>query len=316
MQLRIFTEPHVGATYADILRAARAAEQGGFDGFFRSDHYLWGAGGGEPGPTDAWITLAGLARETQRVRIGTLLSAATFRLPGPLAIAAAQVDIMSGGRLELGLGAAWFEREHRAYGIPFPSRGERMDRLEEQLQVIRGLWTTPLGERFSFPGRHYQIDDSPGLPKPRQSPHPPIIVGGLGPRRTPLLAARYADEYNAPFTSPDTCHAQYQRVREACAATGRSPDAVVYSAAVTVCCGRDRAEVRRRATAIGRNVDDFGEGGVAGTPDEVIRGLERYREAGALRLYLQLIDLRDITHIELLATEVQPHLQDTARGLA
>lgn len=309
MQLRIFTEPHVGATYDDILRAARAAEQGGFDGFFRSDHYLWWGDGGEPGPTDAWITLAGLARETRRVRIGTLLSAATFRLPGPLAIAAAQVDAMSGGRLELGLGAAWFEREHRAYGIPFPALSERMDHLEEQLRVIHGLWTTPLGERFTFHGRHYRVVDSPALPKPAQSPHPPLIVGGLGPRRTPMLAARYADEYNAPFTTPGTCRAQYQRVREACSGAGRSPDALVYSAAVTVCCGRDRAELERRARAIGRSLEDFGQGGVAGTPDEVVAGLARYRDAGASRLYLQLIDLHDIAHIELLASEVRPRLE-------
>jgi F420-dependent oxidoreductase-like protein len=309
MQLRIFTEPHIGATYEDILRAARAAEAGGFDGFFRSDHYLWWGGGGEPGPTDAWITLAGLARETRRLRLGTLLSAATFRLPGPLAIAAAQVDAMSGGRLELGLGAAWFEREHRAYGIPFPALPERMDRLEEQLQVIHGLWSTPVGERFTFRGRHYEVVDSPALPKPRQSPHPPIIVGGLGPRRTPLLAARYADEYNAPFTTPETCRSQYERVRAACAAAGRGPDALVFSAAVTVCCGGDRQEVQRRAAAIGRSAEDFGEGGVAGTPQEVIAGLARYRDAGATRLYLQVMDLHDVAHIELLAAEVLPQLQ-------
>jgi len=308
MLLRIFTEPHVGATYTDILSAARAAEEGGFDGFFRSDHYLSWFDRGEPGPTDAWITLAGLARETRRIRLGTLVTAATFRLPGPLAISVAQVDAMSAGRIELGLGAGWFEAEHRAYGIPFPSMAERFERLEEQLQVIRGLWETRAGERYSFPGRHYQLVDSPALPKPVQSPHPPIIVGGVGARRTPALAARHADEYNVPFASADTCRLQYERVRRACAAAGRDGDSLAYSAAVTVCCGRDRAEVRRRAAAVGRDADDFGTGGVAGSPGEVLDALSRYRDAGASRLYLQLIDLRDIAQIELLASEVLPHI--------
>ncbi len=308
VELRIFTEPHVGATYEEILAAARATEQGGFDGFFRSDHYLWFGEGGEPGPTDAWTTLAGLARETQRIRLGTLLTAATFRLPGPLAITVAQVDAMSGGRVELGLGAAWFEAEHSAYGIPFPPLRERFDRLEEQLQVIRGLWQTPVGERFSFSGRHYRVVDSPALPKPAQSPRPPIIVGGRGAVRTPALAARYADEYNVPFASVETCTRQYDRVRHACDREGRDPTAVVHSAAVTVCCGRNRKEVRRRAAVVGLDGSDPERGAIVGSPDQVLSALAGYRDAGASRLYLQLIDLRDIAHIELLAQEVLPHV--------
>ncbi|HYA44195.1 MAG TPA: LLM class F420-dependent oxidoreductase [Acidimicrobiales bacterium] len=304
----LFTEPHVGATYADILAAARAVDASGFDGFFRSDHYLSWSGPGEPGPTDAWVTLAGLARETGRVRLGTLLTAATFRLPGPLAIAVAEVDAMSGGRIELGLGAGWFEAEHAAYGIPFPSIVVRFERLEEQLQVIRGLWETPVGERFSFHGRHYQLIDSPALPKPLQSPRPPLIVGGVGARRTPALAAQYADEYNVPFASVDTCRLQYKRARQACAAIGRNPESLRLSAAVTVCCGRNRAEVRRRAVAIGRDADDFGSGGVAGTPSHLVDALSRYGDAGASRLYLQVIDLRDIAQIELLASQVVTQL--------
>jgi alkanesulfonate monooxygenase SsuD/methylene tetrahydromethanopterin reductase-like flavin-dependent oxidoreductase (luciferase family) len=151
--LRIFTEPQMGATYDDLLAVARRAEETGFDAFFRSDHYLTMGGDGLPGPTDAWVTLGGLARETSRIRLGTLMTAATFRLPGPLAISVAQVDQMSGGRVELGIGAGWFEAEHSAYGIPFPELGERFDRYEEQVAVVHGLWNTPPGETFDFPAR-------------------------------------------------------------------------------------------------------------------------------------------------------------------
>lgn len=174
MQLRIFTEPQQGATYDDLLAVAQEAERLGFDAFFRSDHYLkMGDVSGLPGPTDAWITLAGIARETSTIRLGTLVTAATFRLPGPLAIAVANVDQMSGGRVELGLGSGWFDDEHTAYGIPFPPLGERFDRLEEQLAIVTGLWETPEGETFAFAGTHHTLVDSPALPKPVQRPRPP-----------------------------------------------------------------------------------------------------------------------------------------------
>src|SRR3954462_2692486 len=189
MQLRVFTEPQQGASYDDQLRVARAAEDLGFDAFFRSDHYLsMGDASGQPGPTDAWLTLAALARETSTIRLGTLLSPATFRLPGPLAISVAQVDQMSGGRVELGLSAGWFEVEHTAYGLPFPPLGERFDRYEEQLAIVTGLWSTPLGQTFDFEGRYYRLSDSPALPKPVQDGGIPVIVGGRGPTRTPRLA--------------------------------------------------------------------------------------------------------------------------------
>ena len=200
MRLRIFTEPQQGADYETLLRVATATEELGFDAYFRSDHYLtMAAGDGRPGPTDSWVTLAGLARETTRIRLGTLVTAATFRLPGPLAISVAEVDAMSDGRIELGLGGGWFEAEHRAYGIPFPTLAERLQRLEEQLAIVTGLWSTPIGERFSYTGEHYELSDSPALPKPVQQP-PPVIVGGTGPRRTPRLAARFASEFNMPFS--------------------------------------------------------------------------------------------------------------------
>ncbi|BCJ54822.1 LLM class F420-dependent oxidoreductase [Actinoplanes sp. NBRC 14428] len=308
MRLVIFTEPQQGASYADLLRVARLAEEAGYDGFFRSDHYHAMGGDGLPGPTDAWVTLAGLAVQTSRLRLGTLVTSATFRLPGPLAISVAQVDAMSGGRIELGLGGGWFEAEHTGYGIPFPPLGERFDRLEEQLEIVTGLWTTPQGDKYSFDGKHYQIVDSPALPKPQQSPRPPIIVGGGGKKRTPALAARYADEFNAPFAKLEDLPAMYTRVRDAAREAGReTPPAL--SAAAVLCVGRDDAEVARRAAAIGRDVDEMrGNGGVVGTPDQAVDILGRYAEAGATRLYLQTLDLSDLAHVELVAEAVAPQL--------
>jgi F420-dependent oxidoreductase-like protein len=255
------------------------------------------------------VTLGALARETSRVRLGTLVTSATFRLPGPLAISVAQVDAMSGGRVELGIGAGWFEAEHTAYGIPFPPAAERFDRLEEQLAVITGLWATPVGERFSFEGRHYRLADSPALPKPAQQPGPPVIIGGTGPRRTPALAARYAAEANVPFSSQATFVEMAKRFEEACQAIGRDPATLICSAALTVCCGADEPEYRRRAAAIGRDPDELRESNAAaGTAPEVTAFLASYRDAGAARLYLQVLDLDDLDHLRLIAAEVAPQL--------
>lgn len=307
MHLRIFTEPQQGATYDQQLAVAQAGERLGFDAFFRSDHYLvMGESGGLPGPTDAWITLAGIARETTRIRLGTLVTSATFRLPGPLAIAVAEVDAMSGGRVELGLGSGWFDAEHAAYGIPFPPLAERFDRLEEQLAIVTGLWASPPGERFSFDGRHYRLTDSPALPKPTQQPGPPIIVGGGGRARTPRLAAAFASEFNMPFSSADETAGQYERVRLACRTAGRDPGSMVFSVAQVVCCGRDDAEIAGRADAIGRSVDDLRQHGLCGTPDEVVEKLARFARLGADRVYLQILALDDIEHLELLGEEVLP----------
>jgi F420-dependent oxidoreductase-like protein len=226
---RIFVEPQQGATYDDQLRVARAAEDAGYDAFFRSDHYLAMGVPGEPGPTDSWVALGALARETSRIRLGTMVTSATFRLPGPLAITVAQVDQMSGGRVELGLGSGWFETEHRSYGIPFPPLGERFDRLAEQLEIVTGLWSTPAGERYPFSGWNYEVVGSPALPKPVQQPHPPVIVGGKGRRRTPELAARFAAEFNVPFTPVNEVAEQFARVDDACSAAGRDPAELVRS---------------------------------------------------------------------------------------
>ncbi len=302
MDLRIFTEPQQGATYDDLLAVARTAESAGFDAFFRSDHYLTMGGDGLPGPTDAWITLAGLARDTATIRLGTMVTAATFRLPGPLAIAVAQVDQMSGGRVELGLGTGWYEQEHTAYGIAFPPLAERFDRFEEQLQVITGLWDAD--GLFSFDGEHYTLADSPALPKLDR--RPPVIVGGGGKKRTPRLAATYADEFNLPFASVEDTAAQFGRVRQACAQTGRD---LVLSACQIVVCGADEAAVGRRAAAVGREPGELRTNGLAGTPAELVDKIGRFAEAGATRLYLQVMDLSDLDHLELIASEVLPQVR-------
>ncbi|MBO0694374.1 MAG: LLM class F420-dependent oxidoreductase [Acidimicrobiaceae bacterium] len=308
MDLRIFTEPQQGATYDDLLAVARVSEEEGFSAFFRSDHYLaMGDSDGLPGPTDAWITLAGLARDTTHIRLGTLVSSATFRLPGPLAVAVAGVDAMSGGRVELGLGAGWYLEEHEAYGIPFPSTAARFEVLEEQLSIITGLWATPAGETFSFDGRHFRLKDSPALISPVQSPFP-IIVGGHGRRKTPALVARFASEFNVAFSSPAEVADLNGVVTEACRAAGRDPAAVRRTAAVVVCCGSDDAEIARRAAAIGRDVDELKANGACGTPDEVAAKLRGYAAAGAEGVYLQILDLADLDHLRLLGREVIPRV--------
>jgi F420-dependent oxidoreductase-like protein len=310
MDLRITTEPQQGADHDDLLRVARTAEAAGYDGFFRSDHFLAvGGGTGLPGPSDAWLTLAALAQETFRIRLGTLVTSVTFRLPGPLAIAVAQVDRMSGGRVEFGVGAGWFEAEHRAYGIPFPGTAERFDMLTEQLEIITGLWSTPPGEVFSFAGEHYTLVDSPALPKPVQRPGPPLIIGGGGRKRTPHLAARYAAEFNANFASPEETLERFRRVDEACRAIGRDPAGLVHSVAQTVAVGRDDAEVARRRPALGPAFDEILAHGLVGTVAEVVDTIGRWREkTGVTRMYLQLFDLTQLDQLELIASEVIPQL--------
>lgn len=306
MQLRAFTEPQLGASYEQQLALAKAAEEVGFDAFFRSDHLLTFSGDGLPGPTESWVTLAAIGRETTSIRLGTMVTSMTFRHPGMLAIAVAQADAMSGGRVELGLGTGWFEQEHKAYGIPFPPIGERFERLEDQLEIITRLWTAPAGDKVSYEGRHYAVLDSPGMPKPAQSPRPPIIVGGGGPKRTPALAARFADEFNAPPTpkTPAQTKEMFDRVRVACERIDRDPDSLVYSAAITIACGSTVEEAARRAERVGRPLDQLREKAVAGTVDEVASRLQQYAEVGCSRAYLQFLDIDDLDHVRLVGTEV------------
>lgn len=302
MRLRVLLEPRHGGTYEQISALARATEEAGFDAFFRSDHLL----GVDPGdstylPTDSWTTLAGLARDTTRVRLGTLLTAGTFRLPGSLAVTVATADAMSGGRVELGLGTGWYEREHRAFGIPFPPLKERFDRLEEELGVITGLWTTPPGGAFSFAGTYFELEECATPPRPAQSPHPPVVVGGTGPRRTPSLAARFADEFNAGFGGG--ARERYAAFREACERIGRDPATARQSIVIPVCCGSDRAEVERRKEAVGspRLLD----AAACGPPETVAERLTELAADGADTIYLHIYDIADLEHIHLLGAEVR-----------
>jgi F420-dependent oxidoreductase-like protein len=312
VELRVFTEPQQGASYDDLLAVVRTAEQLGFPAFFRSDHYLAFGGDGLPGPSDAWTALAGLARDTSTIRLGTMMTSATFRHPGVLAMQVALVDAMSEGRVELGIGAGWFGREHEAYGIPFPDTKERFERFAEQLEIVTGLWSTPVGETYDFAGKHYRLEDSPALPKPVQSVGhrggPPVLIGGRGRKQTPALTARYADEFNLPFVDEETTAAQFARVRAACVEIGRDPDGLTWSNALTVCVGRDEAEVVRRAEAIGRTAADLRANALAGTVPEVVDTIGRYAALGSQRIYLQVLDLADLEHLHLIADEVTPHV--------
>ena len=310
MDFRIFVEPQQGATHDQLLAMAQQTRDSGFGGFFRSDHVL--AMGDDDrkddtvGPSDSYVTLAALAVQVPDIRLGTLVTSATFRHPSMLAIAVAGVDQISGGRLELGLGSGWFEAEHRAYGLDFgASFGERFDRLEEQLQIVTGLWATPPGEKFSFAGQHYQLDGAPGLPKPRQqnssgAPAVPIIVGGSGPKRTPRLAATYASEFNVGFSDLESTLARFERVRAAAREIGRDPATLTYSAALTSCVGRDEAEFATRATAIGRDRQDLMSTGMAGTAAQFVDKLGHWRDAGVERIYFQMLDIDDLEQVALL----------------
>ncbi|MFV2099889.1 LLM class F420-dependent oxidoreductase [Micromonospora sp. LOL_024] len=315
MRVAVFTEPHRGASYDDQLRFARLAEDGGFDAFLRADHYQ--AMGDEPalpGPTDAWLTLAALARETSRIRLGTLVTSATFRPPGPLAVMVAQVDQMSGGRVELGIGAGWYAREHASYGIPFPGTSERFDRLAEQLEVITGLWSAPSGGTFTYTGDHYRLTDCPALPKPVQTPGPPVIVGGRGLKRTPELAARYADEFNVPFTSIKQTAEAYDRVREAghrVARSGSGRPPLTLSAGIVVAIGRTDADARRRAAPLQVKSALPPEDPVVGSPEQLVDRIGEFAAIGTSRVHLRLIDLDDLDHLELIAAEVLPRLDGT-----
>ncbi|AQA03707.1 LLM class F420-dependent oxidoreductase [Mycobacterium sp. MS1601] len=305
MDFRVFVEPQQGASYADQLAVARAAESLGYSAFFRSDHYIAMSGDGLPGPTDSWVTLGALARETSTIRLGTMVTSATFRHPGPLAISVAQVDEMSGGRVDFGLGAGWFDKEHQAYAIPFPPLGERFDRLEEQLDILTGLWSTPVGDTFDYNGNYYSITDSPALPKPAQPSGPPIIVGGKGKKRTPGLAAKFAAEFNVPFSPLEEITTQFDRVKEAVAGAGRAPESMLYSACFVVCAGRDDAEVARRADAIGREVDELHTNTpLIGSPAQIVDKLGPFLDAGVQRVYAQVLDMSDLDHLELFADGV------------
>jgi F420-dependent oxidoreductase-like protein len=318
LECRIFTDPSNGASYDDLLQSAKLAEEFGYSGFFLSDHYIPFTGDGQPGPTDVWTTLAGLARETSRIRLGSLVTSVTFRHPGPLAIVVAQVDTMSQGRIEFGLGAGYFEPEHLAYGIPFPPVAERFDRLAEALELITGLWRSPSGQRYSFTGKCYQLLDSPALPKPWQNPGPPIILGGIGKKRTPALAARFADEFNlqtsrrrAPqdLKSQDVAD-QMHLVRTAAQAIGRNPAEIVFSMSALIGVGRTRGQAAAALDPENFQTQTFDGTTLSGSPAQIVDQLGPYAELGISRVYVRAPASMETLagNFELLAADVLPQL--------
>jgi len=306
MTLRIFTEPQQGASYDQLRALARVAEECGFGAFFRSDHYLkMGAVSGLPAATDAWTTLAGLARDTTTIRLGTLVTPITFRPVGTMTAVIAEVDHMSGGRVDIGLGAGWYEAEHTAFGLPFPELGRRFDLLEDQLAVLHGAWTAPEGATFTYEGRTTSVAIAADTVRPAQRPRPPIVMGGSGGPRSARLAATYADEFNVGFVAPEAMQAVHDKVRAGCEKHGRDPSTLAWSVALVVCCGTTDAEFERRAGAIGRKVDELRRNGLAGSPGEILDKLARYADHGADRFYLQVLDVTDHDHLRLLAEAVQ-----------
>jgi F420-dependent oxidoreductase-like protein len=308
MQLCLMIEGQEGVTWSQWLDLARACEEQGVPTLFRSDHYMQ-LGGGHPerGSLDAWTTLAALAAVTTTLRFGTLVSPATFRHPSMLAKAVVTADHVSGGRMELGLGAGWHAREHEAYGFPFPPTRERMDVLEEQLQVIRGAWLT---EPFSFEGRHYTVRDLNAQPKPVQRPRPPIIIGGSAGPRSAALAARYADEYNTVFPTLDDVRERHAAVERACEAAGREP--LPFSVMTSVVLGRDRGELedrlRRLAELTGEDaallLAQPPSGWVVGTLDDAAEQIAALDEAGVQRLMCQHLLHDDLDAVALIGREL------------
>jgi alkanesulfonate monooxygenase SsuD/methylene tetrahydromethanopterin reductase-like flavin-dependent oxidoreductase (luciferase family) len=308
MTLRIFTEPQQGASYEQLLAVATTAQECGFGAFFRSDHVLkMGSATGLPSVTDAWVTLAGLARDTTSIRLGTMVTPVTFRQPGMFAVAVSQVDRMSSGRVEVGLGAGWYAAEHRAFGVPFPPVGARYDLLEDQVAILHGVWTAATGATFEHTGLTGEVSIDADTIRPHQQPHPPIILGGHAGPRSSRLAVSYADEYNSSFVPIEEMKAIHDRIRRACETAGRDPATIIYSTPQVLCCGETESEVARRAAAIGREVSELRENGLAGTPAEVVEKLARLADNGAERFYLQVLDLSDLDHLRLVAAEVMPH---------
>jgi F420-dependent oxidoreductase-like protein len=310
----VMLEPQEGGTYDEMLALARRAERLGFAGFFRSDHYHPMNVPLESWATDCWAVLAGLARDTATIRLGSMVSPMTFRHPSEFAKVIATVDQMSGGRIEVGMGVGWFEKEHLAFGLPFPAARERVDRFEESLEVCTRLWAD---SPASFDGNLFQLKDAPGYPKPTQRPHPPIIIGGGGPKRTPLLAARFADEFNVFGGDVGVFNERKQRVLDACRRIGRDPSTIRFTWAGPTIVGTDEADLRRRSQRrldFNSQKDDVVEwiadmrshGMFIGTAEQVAEQIRALRQAGCARWYFQFVPVDDDGMLEIIADDLAP----------
>ncbi len=306
-------EGQEGVTWQQHLALAAACEEHGFEGLFRSDHYASVFGASDRGSLNAWAALAGLATATSRLRLGTLVSPVTFRHPTELASLVTAVDQISAGRAELGIGAGWWDPDHREHGFPFPDHRTRSEMLAEQLEIIHGLWTE---ESTTFSGRHYELERCAALPKPIQEPHPPIMVGGVAKPNTLMPAARFADEYNSPAASLEELRVRRDRVAEACDAAGRDAGEVAFSVAFPCIVGETDAEVRQREERTLDRVERTqelawfmaarDESWAIGTPDVIIERLRDLQEIGVDRVYLQHHNHDDLDSIALLGSEVLP----------
>jgi F420-dependent oxidoreductase-like protein len=307
-------EGQQGVTWDDWLRLADACERFGFEGLFRSDHYFSGRGVSGRGSTDAWAVLAALAASTTTIRLGTLVSPVTFREPAVLAKNAVSVDEISGGRVELGMGAGWWEEEHRGHGLRFHDVDGRWQRLEEQVAIVHGLFTQ---DPFSFEGRHYRLEDVAFLPRPVQRPHPPLILGGgtVGPRMQALVG-RYADEFDTVGGTPDQVRARFARARAGCVAEGRDPATLVTSLMTWMWVGRSEDEYLerlRRSYAVqteGTSFEEYRAGVeedcIVGSPERAAERLRAYADAGVQRIFLNHDLYDDLDMLELVAAEVLP----------
>ena len=312
-------EGQEGVTWEQWVALARACEDHGLQGLFRSDHYLSFDDPRERGALDAWTTIAALASITDGIRLGTMVSPVTFRHPSQLAKAVVTADHASGGRVELGIGAGWFEREHEAYGFPFPSTAERVDLLAEQVEIVHRLWDRDEDE-VSFDGRHYRLDASVALPKPVQEPHPPLIMGGAAGPRSAGLAARWADEYNVTSVDPAAARERRERVAAACETVGRDSAGIRFSIMTTTVVGADRPELERRVGALlrkegeGDDVEAFlGDPRphqLVGTVEQVVDRLRAFAEAGVQRVFLQHLVHEDLDMVELVGREIVPAVAD------
>jgi F420-dependent oxidoreductase-like protein len=301
----LMIEGQEGVTWDEWVALAEACEESGLEGLFRSDHYL-GIGDRGRGSLDAWATLSALAAHTQRIRLGTMVSPATFRHPSVLAKSAATADHVSGGRIELGLGAGWFEAEHRAYGFPFSDVRERVGRFSEQLEIVHRQWTEDV---FDFDGRYYRLEGCRALPKPLQRPRPPLIVGGSGGRGTIEPAVRFADEYNTPFADLDACRERRRRLDEACERAGRDPMSIRFSLMTTCVVGADEGELGARLGALRERSKGFSADAspvISGTVDQVVERLRELEAVGVERVMLQHLVHDDVEMVRLIGAEVAP----------